>query len=78
MKPTSVSAGLQDAYPHHTAVDTATPSCEPRCTPMSPLARQQMHSSAGAAAATGHSIHTQARWGFTVLSAFFVPGDLDL
>jgi len=61
-------------------VDAATPSSEPRCTPppMSPLARQQMHSSAGAAEATGHSIHTQARWGFAVLSAFFVPGDLDL
>jgi len=45
---------------------------------MSPLTRQQMRSSAGTAAATGHTIRTEAGWGLAVLSAFFVPGELDL
>ena len=37
-----------------------------------------MCSSAGAAAATEHTIRMEDGWGFTALSAFFVPGDLDL
>jgi len=50
---------LARRIPHHTAlVNAAAPSSEPQCTPppMSPLARQQMCSSAGTTATTGHTI----------------------
>jgi len=50
-KKTSASAGLQDAHP------TIRHSSKARCTPppMSPLARHEMRSSTGAAAAAASS-----------------------
>jgi len=82
---TSASAGLQDAHtpsyglnrrrhPQFRASVHATADVTPHL-PRNALVRQRRSNNR---LQHGHTNRTEARWGFTALSAFFVPGDLDL
>jgi len=82
---TSASAGLQDAHtspyglsrrrrPQFWALVHASADVTPR-PPRNALVRRRRSNNC---LQRGHTNRTEAGWGFTALSAFFVPDDLDL